>query len=355
MTNVHQDIHAYHDERVTLGMGERDEMRERRNANRIRIKAGLNRDHRPAPRRFQSQGSYAMRTMVQDSDKDYDIDDGIYFDIESLRGPRGADKTSLETRTMVCEAVHDERFNKAPEVRENCVRVYYAEGYHVDLPVYRVVKTRGLTGSRTYCELAGATWKRSDPQSVTAWLRDADAARSQGNDSGVGQLRRIVRLLKSFARSRSSWHGRIASGFMITKLVVEQYQPNFREDLALFNTAVAIRDRLVRNLEVDHPTVRGEMLTRGPDDARARFLLEKLEMAIHRLKPLLAANCGRAQALNGWDAFFDSTFFSMRNGQQGSRKTDRTPATTTSAPLVRRDRRTTPSSPVDKRGGERYA
>ena len=119
-------------------------MRERRDTNRQRQRDGLRRDGEPAPSGFQSQGSYAHRTMVQQPDKDYDIDDGTYFGKDDLKGPRGGDKTARDAKEMVRKALHDDRFNKPPEVRTNCVRVYYSAGYHVDVPVYRKVTTTGF-------------------------------------------------------------------------------------------------------------------------------------------------------------------------------------------------------------------
>ena len=61
---------------------------------------------------FQSQGSYAHHTMVQHPEKDYDIDDGVYFWKDDLKGPRGGDKSASDAKEMVRKAVHDERFNK---------------------------------------------------------------------------------------------------------------------------------------------------------------------------------------------------------------------------------------------------
>ena len=75
--------------------------------------------------------------MVQDQHKDYDIDDGVYFHKDDLQGPKGGEKTALDAKKMVRKALHDDRFKMAPEVRTNCVRVYYNVGYHVDVPVYR--------------------------------------------------------------------------------------------------------------------------------------------------------------------------------------------------------------------------
>jgi hypothetical protein len=57
-----------------------------------------------------------------------------------------------------------------------------------------------------------------------------------------------VRLLKKFARSRSSWKALTATGFMITKLADECFVASQgRDDLALRETMKAIRWRLEYN------------------------------------------------------------------------------------------------------------
>src|SRR5262245_31729418 len=127
------DVLAYHDDEVTLGNDERNAMRNRRDSNRDRLKAGLETAGKPAPEEFAAQGSYAMRTMTQHPDKDYDIDDGVYFDKGQLIGPRGGEMTALEARQMVRDAVDDGSFKTSPVVKKNCVRVQYDAGYHVDL------------------------------------------------------------------------------------------------------------------------------------------------------------------------------------------------------------------------------
>src|SRR5207244_11839985 len=119
------DVLAYHGERVTLPRGDRTEMRGRRNANRDRLKKGLREAGKAAPREFVSQGGYAMKTMVQHPENDYDIDDGVYFDKAVLIGQRGAEMSPLQARQMVRDALDDGSFKTAREVRKNCVRVYY--------------------------------------------------------------------------------------------------------------------------------------------------------------------------------------------------------------------------------------
>ena len=73
MYNCSDDTLAYHDDEVTLPQAERSSMRDRRDANRERLKRGLKDKSKPAPREFASQGSYAMKTMTQQPGKDYDI------------------------------------------------------------------------------------------------------------------------------------------------------------------------------------------------------------------------------------------------------------------------------------------
>jgi hypothetical protein len=313
MYDCANDVLAYHDQNVTLPGAERTEMRDRRNANRDRLKRGLIRDGKPAPREFVSQGSYATKTMTQHPAKDYDIDDGVYFDKADLVGDRGAEMSALQARQMVRDALDDGSFKRPPEVRKNCVRVYYAVGYHVDVPVYRRVTTRDAWGRETVTyELASSDWKRSDARKVTEWFETENTNKSPDADNGR-QLRRTVRQIKGFARSRDSWKGQVLSGFGITKLVTECFRGDaVRDDKALYDTMKAIRDRLAWNLVIQHPVTPNETITNGTDDARARFFRERLSDAIETLVPLFGMDCTRKLALKCWDKVFATTFFSDR-------------------------------------------
>ena len=224
MYNCANDLLAYHDDRVTLPQAERTNMRERRDANRERLKKGLKDKGKPTPREFASQGSYAMKTMTQHPAKDYDIDDGVYFDKAVLVGERGAEMTALQARQMVRNALDDGSFKTPPEVRKNCVRVYYFAGYCVDVPVYRRVTTKDIFGNESYHhELASSDWKRSDARDVSKWFEDENTKQSPDTVNGR-QLRRVVREIKKYARSRESWSSQILSGFGITKLVTECFR-----------------------------------------------------------------------------------------------------------------------------------
>ena len=348
MFDCAKDVRAYHDQDVTLPKSEQDAMRDRRNANRTRLRNGMEKAGKPKPIEFVKQGSYAMKTMCRDPDNDYDIDDGVYFHKTDLVGERGAEMTSLQARSMVRDAVDDGKFKRAPEVRSNCVRVFYEKGYHVDLPVYRRVVTETVFGDEVHYELAASSgWKRSDARDVSDWYEDERSASTDGT-----QLRRINRTLKKHARSRYSWRGSILSGFGISVLATESFRANDREDRALYDTMVAIRDRLNWDLVVAHPVTPGDTITSGYDDAKARCLREKLTKALDNLEPLFGTDCTREMALKCWDKVFATTFFSERLEEE-QRASVTTPAIITSAALL--SATSAAASAVSSAGGGRHA
>ena len=195
MRDCSKQISKFHREEVALTGDERSGMHKRRNANRDRVKNGLAKAGKPKPIGMHSQGSYSMWTMIQDEDCDYDIDDGIYFDAHVLKGPQGGEMTPLQVRQMICDAVQDQRFNRAPETKTNCVRVFYNEGYHVDLPTYRRIAKRSIWTDKieyTY-ELASSSWKASDPRAVTDWFKETNEDVSPDYANTEGQFRRVRR------------------------------------------------------------------------------------------------------------------------------------------------------------------
>jgi len=349
MIDCSKDVLAYHNDEVSLPQSERTAMRDRRNANRTRVKDGLATDEKPKPIEFCTQGSYAMKTMVQDPDKSYDIDDGVYFEKTDLKGARGAEMSALDVRQMVRDAVDDGSFKTKPAVLKNCVRVYYDAGYHVDIPAYRHVVKNGFFGNEEWYELASSEWKRSDARDVTSWFETENNKQSPDKDNGR-HLRRVCREIKKYAQSRSSWQGCIGSGFMITKLVTECYKPNAeREDEALYDTMKAIKTRLDINLEVKHPVTPNETITNGADDPKAKFLRDKLADALRWLEPATKSNTSKAEALDCWDKVFNTDYFSKRpdGGGNGGKKAAGSVLVASAADAG--------GAPVRKQGGGTYA
>ncbi|QEG36247.1 cyclic GMP-AMP synthase DncV-like nucleotidyltransferase [Bythopirellula goksoeyrii] len=314
MYDCAKDLVAYHNEKVALSKLQQDEMRDRRDSNRKRLKKGLVKEDKPEPKTFQTQGSYAMHTMTQHDESNYDIDDAAIFRKADLKGSQGADMTSLDARKMVRDALDDGSFKTAPKLHTNCVRVHYNVGYQVDIPVYRdvIISGEGTDNENVTRELASSDWKSSDADQVTNWFRRQVIEKSQDSTNGR-QLRRITKLIKKFANSRSSWESKTPSGFVITTLVDERYSGySDREDKSLHTTMKAIRDRLNNSLTVYNPVTPSETIA-GADDAGCKFLRDRLTDALDWMEPLFDDECDRTQALKCWDKVYNITYFSDRD------------------------------------------
>jgi len=342
MYDCNDDVLAFHNDKVTLSQPLRTAMRDRRNANRKRLKGHLKEKDFPLPQEFIKQGSYAMLSMVQDDDNDYDIDDGVYFVEEDLKDKDGNPLSPKATRQFICGALQDDRFKKQPKALKHCVRIYYNEGYHVDMPIYRIRKSDG-----EYELASGDKWAVSRAAEVEKWFYDTNDAKSPDTENGR-QFRRIVRDAKKFARSRNAWKDEIACGFTITKLIAECYVADeHREDVALRETMRGTCNRLVASLEIWHPTTPGVRLTTS-DDPGAAFLRDKLTAALDDLKVLDDPACPAKQARKAWDKVFNTDFFSAREVNESMSASN----VTVLSNLLSKQAN---PRPVDKQGGGRFA
>ena len=111
-------------------------------------------------------------------------------------------------------------------------------------------------------------------------------------------------------------------------------------------------DRLELNLEIKHPVTPNETITKGPDDAPAKMLRDKIKEGLETLKILDDPSCTRTQALAAWDKFYATDYFTKRDATK-ARVTEAAAALTTPAILTSRTEAAPP--PVRKDGGGRYA
>lgn len=318
--NCNAEMTAYHRDEVTLSLFQQKEMRKRRDSGRIRLENGLNTADRPQPREVRSQGSYQMRTMVQDPDNDYDIDDGAYFRHGDLTDNDGVHLTPLAARQRVCDALKwDGRFNQPADVKDNCVRQAYAAGYHIDVPVYRITVVKDAQGNDIErFELASAdAWVISDARAVTRWFNKIVGELNEGQADG-SQLRRVTKLTKKFAR-RADSKAKTTSGITITKLVVDHFVASAdRDDLALRETWKKIRAALFLSTQVTHPVVAKNLAENG--DEPVTHLRDCLKEALDNLKVLDNSNCTRANAREAWEKVFDTDFFSDQSDPDAGKK-----------------------------------
>ncbi len=313
MFNLNEQMSQFYAGCVQLGSDEKDKLAGYRDTNLERLRSGLakleeeNGGTYPSYKYYRNQGSYAMRTLNQHPENDYDLDVALIFkqgDLPSLPSDaRGRIEQGLKAGGG--------NFSKDPEARTNAVTVWYAEGYHIDLAIYREVVGFGEAVAIEHA--GGSDWTARDPMEITNWfdqkVKECSPAKEWGATTEPEQMRRIVQLLKVFARSRSSWS--LPGGLIISVLVVECYRPDYhRDDVALYNTIVAIRNRLLLSAEVKNPVDAQLKLTDKPKyESQVKRLRERLDQAISKLAVLWTNDCTQAAAVKAWNWFFNHAYW----------------------------------------------
>lgn len=316
MTSIdcNSEMKGYHSNEVNLSNKDQEEMRGRRDNGRTRLKNGLIKADHPLPKEFSSQGSYAMRTMVQDDAYDYDIDDGVYFDKDDLTDTNGDYLGARDARLRVRKALKDNRLTYDAVVKTNCVRQKYPDGYHIDIPVYRTTRSKDIWGNEVveYELASGDDWVKSDARKVTRWYNDAIGSELKMGQSDTSQLRRITKLTKKMARSRATWKKKTTSGICISKLVVDHFvaSPD-RDDDALRDTWRAIKWQLLFSQRISHPVYADKNLAEEGDEYVV-FFHDCLGEALETLAILDEYDCTRKKAGDAWDKVFNTDYFSVQ-------------------------------------------
>lgn len=314
MYNYHDQIAAYEAAKVNLPDSVRVDLYAKRDANRDRLKKNRPEHIRVNNNHFIPQGSMAIRTTVQEKDCDYDIDDGVWFykeDLVKKVGNAWIEMTPLEVQEMVRDALKDPKFNKQPEIHNNCVRVYYNEGFHVDIPCYRLVD-EGKATERQELAGAGNQWVKSDPTEINVWFEDAVTNLNKAKAEAGSQLRRMTRLAKRFARSRGDkWD--MPNGLKLTMLVEECFQASVgRDDTAYYQLLKNLSARLWRSLTVYNRAQKKsaqDKLTKSDYDANMIELRTHVDEALKELAVLESDTCTKKAARAAWDWVFKSEGF----------------------------------------------
>lgn len=142
---------------------------------------------------FIDQGSYAIDTGIKPKDGDYDIDEGVIFDLY---------KEDHEDPIKFKKMIRDIMLNhtkKEPAIKNPCVTITYSENdepkYHVDLPVY--IKSNKddklyLAWGKEFADGANKKWEPADPKGLNDYINNAFS----GDDKK--QFKRVIRYLKKW-------------------------------------------------------------------------------------------------------------------------------------------------------------
>ena len=303
MFDLSSKFNTFYSSKVVLPQTEQSKLYQKGEINIQRLKDGLKEYNEENNTEYVIQetcvqGSVAMSTVVQNDDSDYDIDIAIVFDKDALYG-----KGAQATRNMVSNALSrkTQQFNAKPEVKTSCVRVTYAEGYHIDFAIYRRSYNQYL--NCWVYEHAGSEWTERELKGLTSWFKTC-------NDSSNEKLRKVVRLSKMFCKSRESWKN-MPSGLLQTVLCNEQLQYGYsRIDETFYYTMKAIVSRLESNVSVLAPVDNGRDLTpRKSDKKKMTNWKNRLKSKLEDLDILFKDDCKENDAIQAWYGFFNHSFW----------------------------------------------
>lgn len=303
MYDLSAKFNTFYNSHVVLPQSEQSSLHHKKDLNLQRLKDGLKEYNDEFKSEYTVvedcvQGSVAMSTVVQNENSDYDIDAAIVFSKLTL-----GDKGAQATRNMVANALRrkTQQFNAEPEVKTSCVRVKYADGYHVDFAVYR--RTYDSVNDTWIYEHAGSEWSSRELKGLTDWFKVQ-------NDSSEGKLRKVVRLSKMFCKSRTSWKN-MPSGLLQTVLCDEALQSSYdRIDELFYYTMKEIVRRLESNTSVVAPVDNGRDLTpRESDKKKMTNWKNRLKSKLADLDVLFSEECTQADAIQAWYGFFNHDFW----------------------------------------------
>lgn len=301
MYNLEKEMKKFYYNEVVLPKEETNNLREKKKINIDRLKEGLKEYNNDNNTKYKiaetiEQGSVAMSTVIQNDKNDYDIDIAIVFDSNNI-GEIG----SIAIKNVIVDSLKRKctNFKATPEAKTNCVRIEYADNYHIDFAIYKRTKSC-YDDSYTY-EHAGSEWRPRDPRAINNWFKE------RINVNGE-KLRQVIRLNKTFCKSRDSW--KMPGGLIQTVLCDEKIQNYSRIDEMFYYTICAIRDRLRDNKEVFNPTDNSQSLLLVQEDRdKLDNLYNRLNMYILKLDILFDSNCTEKQAKNAWYNFFNHDYW----------------------------------------------
>jgi len=164
-------------------------LRDKRDIILARIRRHLKEHDRPTFAEL-LQGSYALKTGVVPIERlEYDIDVGLRFSI------RETDYSAKDVRGWVFEAV--DGHTDSVEEMGPCVRVTYADGYHVDLVAYATWADAVKQEQFRLAHLKKG-WRPADPPRLLRAVETAMEPFAETEDSltSTNQFRRVVRYLR---------------------------------------------------------------------------------------------------------------------------------------------------------------
>jgi len=286
MANCHASFLSFNTV-IALNSTRKGQLRTSRDAVRERIRRFFQDKQNGFSPKFHGQGSFMMNTIIYPLDGEFDVDDGIYFLVD--QPPTYSVSTFHD---WIYKAVNGHT-QQSPIDKQTCVRLIYAGQYHLDLPIYYVIK-----GQCPRLAHKSKGWIDSDPREFFKWFnRQVDAE---------SQLKRIVRYLKAWRDYRA---GVLPSGLIFTILAAHNISCHDRADVAFHQTLVNIKSSLDRSFVCYRPTTpTHENLLAYYSTTNKDYFLDQLGSFIESAEKALSDKTSQEDACKAWQRHFGDRF-----------------------------------------------
>lgn len=250
---------------------------------RSTIKTWFKKNHSDYKPEFFIQGSKKLGTLIRTKEDTCDLDDGVYFKREV-----GVTGTTLQN--WIYEAVKNitnaEVIHKA-----KCIRVIYANDYHIDIPVYYFPENE----DHPQLAVKNSDLEESDPKDFIDWFRYMK----------TDQLVRVIKFLKAWG---DHLRNKMPSGLAFTVLAEKKYVEDDRDDISLYETLKAIRSELENDFECIMPTVPYDDLFSDYDQTRQDNFFDKLDSFIEDARKAIEDEDNEYKASKLWKKHLGKRF-----------------------------------------------
>lgn len=198
MAKIQKQFEEFHDNIKLKRFKENKTLRDKRDIITDKIKAGIKKKFKDEGKtvpslEFIDQGSYTTDLGIKPEDGDYDIDEGVIFDLykEDYSDP-------VEPKKWIRD-IMDGHTSIPAKIKNPCITITYTlEGepaYHVDLPIYFKSKNDDklyLARGKKTSSAENKEWEVSDPEGLNKHINNAFSGDAKK------QFKRVVRYLKKW-------------------------------------------------------------------------------------------------------------------------------------------------------------
>lgn len=198
MTHIQKQFEDFHEAIKLKRFKENAELREKRDIIVSKVKKGVKSRFEEMGKsvpslEFIDQGSYAVDLGIVPNDKDYDIDEGVIFNLYKEEYTN-----SLELKKIIRDIL-EKHTSTSPKIKNPCVTITYSLDkepvYHVDLPVY--IKSKYdtnlyLAWGKEFASAQNKYWDPADPEGLNNHIKNAFTGDAKK------QFKRVIRYMKKW-------------------------------------------------------------------------------------------------------------------------------------------------------------